>query len=278
MKLTNISGGSLRLALSPRMFLELANSESKEIDLGADTEALKAALVQAEAGKIRIADSGIPALLPVNNFGRHIIVILGDGTDVPEEDDTLELFGVTIEFGDTVVAPNVAVGLEAAMTDLGASLVDAINDNATLSALGVVARDVANCDPVLATDLQSAVLIDLSGVDPNLDAGLATSGDYHSATEYAAVEKQYRPVVLEHTITAGEAAGTSPIVLATGLKSVLAATNIALRHTSSGADTFLAIPACQIRLAASLLSVRLNAAGSPDLAAGDILTITLLGY
>lgn len=259
MKLKNVSGAAISLSLGKVSSVQaLANNGTFTIP-DTDPEAIQQALNLAKAGKLEVLTP--PAgyeLVPYNSVPPHVLVTVGTGAALPDSGDKITLAGV-----DFVVDLDPATAL-----DCATALKTAINANATMIALGVVARDVLETNA--GGDNRASLFIDLSAVKDYTGFTAVTSDAAKLALSKVAVaEKALKQVVRKVTL-AGVAATTPPVVVS-GLRTVVAA--YALLRTSTGAQK--AVDGV-LTFSGGLVCVDLS--GSVDVADDDELVLIALGY
>lgn len=260
MKIKNVSGATLTFKTGNRSHV-LASNAITAVD--ETTDSLADVVREVEAGNLELV--GSPAVAQfAGTPARHGYVAVDLNTVA--DTNTLTVGGVVFEFdsNSTVTGTNTAVDIgtgSPSHATIADRLKTAINANATLAALGLVADDI-----VTVSSTNAKLILKATGATAIGDITISKSGSPITlATAVAAAESVgYRAVVVKAT-----AAGTT-LLLSTGLDTVydaviLVRTAAGVRKAYDGAVTI------------GNGFLYLDASGSTDIASTDVVTAYVVG-
>ena len=260
MKIKNVSGATLTFKVGNRSYVLASNATTA---VSETTDSLEDVIREVEAGNLELV--GAPAISQFAGTPACPGYVSVDLNTVVDE-NTLTVGGVVFEFDDdsTVTGTNTAVDI-ATGTPSHATIADrlktAINANATLSALGLVADDI-----ITVSSTNAKLILKATGTTVIGDITISKSGaPITLATAVAAAEAVgYRAVVVKAT-----SAGTT-MLISTGLDTVydaviLVRTSAGVRKAYDGAVTI------------GNGFLYLDASGSTDIASTDVVTAYVVG-
>lgn len=261
MIIKNVSGSEKTLVLGRKTVVTLANNGSATIP--DSVENMATALALQAAGTIEITESfSGSVVLDLQDSPQHILVGIADAAG-SGDGKTLTIGTVVFEFDDddTITAGRTAVeidGADSAVT--AAALKTAINANATLAALGIVATDVIGVSATSAfLVVEVADTVTLSGLTVTASAAPIT------ATKVSKVTNNAQRVFFRQFTAA---ATTQHVV--TGLTTIRA-------YTVQVRDATGVIKAYDAPILKSGGTLRLTAAAGVNIAATDLVTVWAVG-